>query len=344
MINMKNVVIDFNSQSVEFKFMVTNRDVVTNSNLRQDIQKYGIAQDLIVMPIEEYDGQLNDSIGFKFGEGESAGVYVVIDGQHRLTCLNDIITKIEKIKADNEAIKDEKKKAVPTLTSTDIPLKVVDREYIERFGGIDNYVIMLNNTCKKWSNKDFIVNAYQRNEESLELCIINRLSEEGMSISTISRWLCGNTKVINNKSLQRLVRGEKVDGVEAIKQMKLYLALLTLGFSKSFLNKRYMIDVINDLNKGGEKDKTLLKLSKITSVVQIEKANYAEGEVIAQIKSIINADYDTWRKEHNIGFAEEAEAIKMNTILNTVTEKDIEAYLSTNTNSKVISKKLAQAA
>ncbi len=165
-----------------------------------------------------------------------------------------------------------------------------------------------------------------------------------MSISTISRWLCGNTKVINNKSLQRLVRGEKVEGVEAIKQMKLYLALLTLGFSKSFLNKRYMIDVINDLNKGGEKDKTLLKLSKITSVVQIEKANYAEGEVIAQIKSIINADYDTWRKEHNIGFAEEAEAIKMNTILNTVTEKDIEAYLSTNTNSKVISKKLAQAA
>lgn len=95
---MRNLVIDFNSQSVEFKFMVTNRDVVTNSNLRQDIQKYGIAQDLIVMPIEEYDGQLNDSIGFTFGEGESAGVYVVIDGQHRLTCLNDIISKIEKIR------------------------------------------------------------------------------------------------------------------------------------------------------------------------------------------------------------------------------------------------------
>lgn len=165
-----------------------------------------------------------------------------------------------------------------------------------------------------------------------------------MSISTISRWLCGNTKVINNKSLQRLVRGEKVDGVEAIKQMKLYLALLTLGFSKSFLNKRYMIDVINDLNKGGEKDKTLLKLSKIVSIAQIEKANYADGDVITQIKSIINADYDTWRKEYNIGFAEEAEAITKNTILNTVTEKDIEAYLSKNTNSEVVSKKLAQAA
>ena len=342
---MRNLVIDFNSQSVEFKFMVTNRDVVTNSNLRQDIQKYGIAQDLIVMPIEEYDGQLNDSIGFTFGEGESAGVYVVIDGQHRLTCLNDIISKIEKIMADNEAIKDEKKKkAVPTLASADIPLKVVDREYVERFGGIDNYVIMLNNTGKKWSNKDFIVNAYQRNEESLELRIINRLSEKGMSISTISRWLCGNTKVINNKSLQRLVRGEKVDGVEAIKQMKLYLALLTLGFTKSFLNKRYMIDVINDLNKGGEKDKTLLKLSKITSIAQIEKANYTEGDVIAIIKSIINADYDTWRKEHNIGFTEEAEAIKKNAILDTVTEEDIEAYLSSDSNSGVIDKELTQAA
>lgn len=345
MINMKNVVIDFDSQSVEFKFMATNRDVVANSNLRQDIQKYGIAQDLIVMPIEEYDGELNDGIGFKFGEGESAGVYVVIDGQHRLTCLNDIITKIGKIKADNETIKDEKKKkAMPTLASTEIPLKVIDREYVHRFGGIDNYVIMLNNTGKKWSNKDFIVNAYQRNETSLELRIINRLSEEGMSISTISRWLCGNTKVINNKSLQRLVRGEKVEGIESIKAMKLYLALLALGFSKSFLNKRYMIDVINDLNKGGEKDKTLLKLSKIVSIAQIEKANYSDGDVIAQIKSIINADYDTWRKENSIGFTEETEAIKKNTILNTVTEEDIEAFLSKNPNSEVIGKELAKAA
>lgn len=342
---MRNLVIDFNSQSVEFKFMVTNRDVVTNSNLRQDIQKYGVAQDLIVMPIEEYDGQLNDRIGFKFGEGESAGVYVVIDGQHRLTCLNDIISKIEKIKADNETIKDEKKKkVVPTLASTEIPLKVIDREYVGRFGGIDNYVIMINNTGKKWSNKDFIVNAYQRNEMSLELRIINRLSEEGMSISTISRWLCGNTKVINNKSLQRLVRGEKVEGIEAIKAMKLYLALLALGFSKSFLNKRYIIDVINDLNRGGEKGKTLLKLSKITSISQIEKANYADGDVIAIIKSIINADYDTWRKEHNIGFTEEAEAIKKNAILDTVTEEDIEAYLSSDSNSGVIDKELTQAA
>lgn len=261
-----------------------------------------------------------------------------------MTCLNDIITKIEKIKADNEAIKDEKKKAAPTLASTDIPLKVVDRKYVERFGGIDNYVIMLNNTGKKWSNKDFIVNAYQRNEESIELRIINHLSEEGMSISTISRWLCGNTKVINNKSLQRLVRGEKVAGIETIKQMKLYLVLLTLGFSKSFLKKRYMIDVINDLNKGGEKDKTLLKLSKITSIVKIENANYADGDVIAQIKSIINADYDTWRKEYNIGFAEEAEAITKNTILDTITEEDIEAYLSSNSNSDVINKEFSQAA
>ena len=45
--------------------------------------------------------------------------------------------------AENEAIKDEKKKkAVPSLASTEIPLKVVDRKYIERYGGIDNYVIM----------------------------------------------------------------------------------------------------------------------------------------------------------------------------------------------------------
>lgn len=326
---MKNFVIDFESQSVEFKFMVTNRDVVTNSNLRQEIQKYGIAQDLIVMPIGEYDGQLNDSIGFKFGEGESAGVYVVIDGQHRLTCLNEIVAKIQKVKAENEALKDEKKKKyIPSLASTEIPLKVVDREYVERYGGIDNYVIMLNNTGKKWSNKDFIINAYQRNEDSFELRVINRLTEDKMSISTISRWLSGNTKVINNKSLQRLVKGEQINGIDATEAMKLYLALQTLGFSKSFLNKRYMIDAINDLKKSGEEDKVLLKLSKITSISNIEKANYAEGDVIAQIKSIINNDYDKWRRENVIGVEEEIKAAKQNPLLESVSNEDIDSYLN----------------
>lgn len=326
---MKNSVIDINSQSVEFKFMVTNRDVVTNSNLRQDIQKYGIAQDLIVMPIEEYDGKLNDSIGFRFGEGESAGVYVVIDGQHRLTCLNEIVAKIDKIKAENEAIKDKKKqKDVPTLASTEIPLKVVDRKYVERYGGIDNYVIMLNNTGKKWSNKDFIINAYQRNEDSFELRVINCLTKDKMSISTISRWLSGNTKVINNKSLQRLVKGEQINGIDATEAMKLYLALQTLGFSKSFLNKRYMIDAINDLKKSGEEDKVLLKLSKITSISNIEKANYAEGDVIAQIKSIINNDYDKWRRENVIGVEEEIKSAKQNPLLESVSNEDIDSYLN----------------
>lgn len=326
---MKNLIIDFESQSVEFKFMVTNRDVVANSNLRQEIQKYGIAQDLIVMPIGEYDGQLNDSIGFKFGEGESAGVYVVIDGQHRLTCLNEIVAKIQKVKAENEALKDEKKKKyIPSLASTEIPLKVVDREYVERYGGIDNYVIMLNNTGKKWSNKDFIINAYQRNEDSFELRVINCLTKDKMSISTISRWLSGNTKVINNKSLQRLVKGEQINGIDATEAMKLYLALQTLGFSKSFLNKRYMIDAINDLKKSGEEDKVLLKLSKITSISNIEKANYAEGDVIAQIKSIINNDYDKWRRENVIGVEEEIKAAKQNPLLESVSNEDIDSYLN----------------
>lgn len=153
-------------------------------------------------------------------------------------------------------------------------------------------------------------------------------------ISTISRWLSGNTKVINNKSLQSLVNGESINGIDAAKAMKLYLALQALGFSKSSLNKRYMIDVINDLKKSGEEEKTFLKLSKITSISQIEKTNYADGDVIAQIKSIINADYDTWRIENVIGVEEEIEAAKKNPLLETVSREDIETYLSTSSKVK----------
>jgi len=315
--------------------METNRDVVTNSNLRKDIEKYGIAQDLIVIPTEEYEGELSDSICYQFGKGESAGSYVVLDGQHRLTCLNDIVSKIAKIVADNTSIKDEKKKkAVPTLASSEIPLKVVDTEYLKRFGGVDNYVIMLNNTSKKWSNKDFIVNAYQRNEESLELRIINKFSEGKMSISTISRWLGGNTKVVNSKSLQRLVKGESI-GVDCIKAMKLYLMLKGLGFTTEFLNKRYMIDAYNDLKKGDNEAKALFKLSKIKSVESISKANYNEGDVLTKIKSIINEDYDIWRCESNISAAQENEAIQCANVLDMIAEKDIEDFLNDSSENKI---------
>lgn len=332
---MNNLSVNYKNQSVEFKFMVTNRDVVTNSNLRQDIERYGIAQDLIVIPTEEYEDELSDHIGYKFGLGESVGSYVVLDGQHRLTCLNDILNKIAKIEADNASIKDEKKKkTVPTLASSEIPLKVVNTEYLKRFGGVDNYVIMLNNTSKKWSNKDFIVNAYQRNEESFELRVIKKFTDGKMSISTISRWLCGNTKVVNSKSLQKLVTGENI-GVDCIKAMKLYLMLKTLGFSTEFLNKRYMIDAYNDLKKGDNEAKALFKLSKIKSVESISKANYAEGDVLTKIKSIINSDYDMWRNESNISAAQENEAIKSANVLNVITEKDIEDFLNDTTEGKI---------
>ena len=105
-----------------------------------------------------------------------------------------------------------------------------------------------------------------------------------------------------------------------------------------------MIDAINDLKKSGEEEKTFLKLSKITSISQIEKANYAEGDVIAQIKSIINADYDTWRIENVIGVEEEIEAAKQNPLLETVSHDDIETYLATSSKLKEEVKPLNKAA
>lgn len=213
-------------------------------------------------------------------------------------------------------------------------MKAVDTEYLKRFGGVDNYVIMLNNTSKKWSNKDFIVNAYQRNEESLELRIINKFSEGKMSISTISRWLGGNTKVVNSKSLQRLVKGESI-GVDCIKAMKLYLMLKGLGFTTEFLNKRYMIDAYNDLKKGDNEAKALFKLSKIKSVESISKANYNEGDVLTKIKSIINEDYDIWRCESNISAAQENEAIQCANVLDMIAEKDIEDFLNDSSENKI---------
>lgn len=323
--------INFSTQSVEFKFMTNNRDVVANSNLRQDIERYGIAQELIVLPIEEYDGKLNENVSLKFGNGNDPQTFVVLDGQHRLTCLNEICNKIRKVEMENAKIEEDskqKRKPVPTLASSEIPLKIVDKKFLDRFGGLDNYVIMLNNTGKKWNNKDFIINAYQRNEESFDLRVINKLQNDGMSISTISRWLSGNTKVVNSKSIQRLAQGDEIDHVNSKWAIKLYLSLVTLGFSKTFLRKRYMIDAINKLLGAQAEKKVLFKISKVTSIKAIENANYADGDVVKQIIDIINADYDSWRKADDVKIEDEENAIKACNLLDALSDYDIEDYLT----------------
>ena len=178
-----------------------------------------------------------------------------------------------------------------------------------------------NHLCLTEGGLEIIISKLNRIKSAIELCVY--------AFPNFYR-----TAIINNKSLQRLVKGEQINGIDATEAMKLYLALQTLGFSKSFLNKRYMIDAINDLKKSGEEEKTFLKLSKITSISQIERANYADGDVIAQIKSIINADYDTWRIENVIGVEEEIEAAKKNPLLETVSREDIETYLATSSKVK----------
>lgn len=323
--------IDLNGQSVEFKFMANNRDVVINTNLRAEIEKYGIASDILVLPIEVFDGELAED-SFKFGSGESAGTFVVLDGQHRISNLDAIIRKIESIKLKNKAIKDEKKrKAVPTLVSTIIPLKVLDKAELERFGGIDNYVMMINNTSKKWNNTDFVTNAYQRKEDSFDLRVIKRWTDEKMSLSTISRWLCGNTKGVNTKSIQNLVSGRSIDNMDCKGAVRLYLAMRKLGFSTDFLNKRYLIDTLRLLMGGLRSEKLLhLMLSKMTvdTIKQIEMASYANGDVVKQIKELIEKDYEAYQTEANPTAEMEKAAEAACDLVSSISDEDIEEYLS----------------
>lgn len=72
----------------QFKFMVTNSNVVTNSNIRQVNEKYGIAQHLIVIPKSK-------SKGYRISDGKSGGWYVELDNQQSLPCLNYILKKLK---------------------------------------------------------------------------------------------------------------------------------------------------------------------------------------------------------------------------------------------------------
>lgn len=335
---MTNVILNLETQNVEFKFMGTNREVVANKALETSIRNSGIAQDIVVLPLDEFKGELSETT-FRFGHGASVGTFVVLDGQHRLTCLNAILAKA--IKSDKKEVKsaiekteentDVEEMANDSLSFfSEIPLKIVDSKWLERFGGIDSYIIMLNNTNKQWSKEAFIVNAYQRNEDSMLLRIISKWSEKGMSMSSISRWLSGTPKTINSHSLQRIVKGEEIKGVDSETAIKLYLALSRKGFTDTFLNKRYLADAFHIFKTAGGVDEAILKLSKIkgTSIEPIEKANYKDGDVGNQIKKIINKNFSDWKQENCITPELEEKEKREKTFISTITEADIENFIA----------------
>lgn len=319
--------LNLQNSCVEFKFMANNREVVSNSSLRADIEKFGIECDIAVMREEEYDGMYGDTV-FKFGEGQPKETYVVLDGQHRLTALNDIISKITKIKEFNEKETDEeKKKPVPSLASFKIPIRIVSKERINEVGGVDNYVIMLNSTSKKWSNKDYISNAYSRNKGSQLLKLINKWSSQKMSMSTISRWLSGNTKTINNKSLQKLAHNEDINDLEWQKGAKLYLALKKLGFDESFLSKRYIVDTFGKIKDGNSEMNAIFRFSKIKSIKKIEALDYKDGDVIEHLKDTVNSDYDDWCSTNSLSMDKIKQLENECDFISSIKEDDITEYL-----------------
>ena len=84
-------------------------------------------------------------------------------------------------------------------------------------------------------------------DEDLLIKTVNKFKLHGFSISTISRFICFDPKAITNKSLADYTNSNgkvKFRNADPIRAIKLYKSLRWMGFTDSFIKKRYLIDFI----------------------------------------------------------------------------------------------------
>lgn len=279
---------DLANSEVKFVFLSINRNVVSNKSLRESISKKGVLSPITIIPVEELDDEVKliDAITKKtVTKSEAIGSYAILEGQHRYSELRHLIM----IKESGATYKD---------LNTSLNCLVVGKE---EAGNVNEYIIELNSCSKNWKSVDYIENASEQMEEDLLIKTVNKFKMCGFSISTISRFICFDPKAITNKSLADYTNSNgKVAfrNADPIRAIKLYQSLKSVGFTDSFIKKRYLIDVIirryklsNSLNPIME------RISKLKHAIYLSFLHEKDCDISIEIEKFIDADFAEFAKE-----------------------------------------------
>lgn len=279
---------DLANSTVKFVFLSINRNVVGNKSLRESIAKRGVLMPLTVIPVEELDDEVklkDASTKQSITKAEALGGYAIIEGQHRYSELRHLLM----IKESGAAYKD---------LQTTLNCLIVSRDEV---GNVNEYIIELNSCSKNWKSGDYIENATEQMEEDLLIKTVNKFKLHGFSISTISRFICFDSKAITNKSLADYTNSNgKVAfrNADPIRAIKLYKSLRWMGFTDSFIKKRYLIDfIIYKYKLSNSLNPIMAKVGKLTQAGRLSMLREKDCDITIEIEKAIEADFADFAKK-----------------------------------------------
>lgn len=263
-----------------FAFLGINRKISTNKGLVESIKVNGVLQPILVTKGsnvgEELLYDVNNNV--EIAQEKKDDYNVVLDGQHRLTTLMKVL----------------KEKKEVTEADKMIPAYIVTKEDIKN--DVNGYIMAINSTSKNWNNGDYIKNAIQTKPDDELIQAIVAFERRKFSISTISRYICLNSSLINNKTLTEYAnKAKEIKFVDYKRAIRLYLFLTGKGLSDSFLRKRYMIDYIAEMKKQYDSINPVLNLINYLQKDAIDKINTlksSEGDVSKAIDEILHQNFD----------------------------------------------------
>lgn len=274
-----------NTIDTKFAFLTSNRNISTNKDLVESIKEKGVLQPITVIngnnigTEQLYDVNTNTEVA----QENKGDYYVVLDGQHRLTILMNIL----------------KEKSEVSDADKTIPALVITQEEVG--DNVNKYIITLNSTSKNWKDNDYIKNAVQIKPNDELIQAINTFERRKFSMSTISRYICLNNHGITKKTVTEYVYNNKdISYADYKRAIRLYLFLRGKGISDSFLKKRYMIDYIAEMKKQNDNINYALNLINYLQKGAIDAINSlkaSESNVSDTINEILHQNFRTVLKE-----------------------------------------------
>ena len=261
-------------------FINGNRSV-HKTRLLESIRKYGVLHPIDVIPygeIKDQDVTLTDVHTGNVIENPSDDYYVVLDGQHRLSCALHLFMSHEESSSESTCFKDF------------INAKVYDASDLMGLHPL-TFISIINSATKDWNANDFIDSAHVRNGNDVIVKTVFTLKSLGFSNSNIGRVLFFNHKAMKPSALTDYVDGniDLATDMQRERGLEVLRLLVDKGFSMDFLKKRYMMEAIIKSYTSVYLNEFLTKISYINDdvVEKIEKkmtpTNYDNGDIKKQI-------------------------------------------------------------
>ena len=231
-----------NIGEIEFAFLQANRTVTTNKELESTIREFGIIQPILIARASDLKEERMFTIGISgpvreltTEEKNAENCYVVLDGQHRLTTLFRIL-------------QDKEKECSEKCTER---VRFCVAEPDDWGESVNKFIIALNSSAMVWKSNDYIDNAAIVKPTDELAKSIKGFKNLGLSISTISRYICLNNRSLNSNSLALYTsEGKPIAEADCKRSVKIYKLLKNKGLSKKLLNTRYMIDFVIEKSVG----------------------------------------------------------------------------------------------